>query len=1168
MSDVSTAVTGSPADVSTVEGEGFVSFEGERLYRIADVDRMPPFLMALISGGDQWMYVSSRGGLTAGRVGPDFCIFPYETDDKLHRVHRYTGPATAIRYRRGGGDDLRGLWRPFAGEPDDPALYALYKNATGSRIVFEAVNEALGLTLRYRWAAAGAMGLVRTVTLDRHDAADPLDVEVIDGVRNVLPAGAILLLQQRQSCLINSYTRAEIEPASGLAAVSVTSQIIDRAEPAESLTANVAWAIGPDAAEVGPSRRVTLDPAAFDAFCAGGLDAMPDAAVLTGRRPDYLVGFAATLQAGRTLRWRTGVDAERSQAKVVELAEQLREPAAMDQAIDAALAEARADLHRLLADADAFAATGDELATAHHTADVLFNIMRGGVFVDDGRCDAADFRAFVRSMNRPLAEYHAAMLDGLPETLEHERLLVEIDAAGDPQLSRLGREYLPLTFSRRHGDPSRPWNIFAIHVRDEQGRPVFNYQGNWRDIFQNWQALCHSFPSYLPSVVARFVNASTMDGYNPYRVTRQGIDWEVPDPDDPWAGFGYWGDHQVVYLMHLLEAWRQFAPGAAAAWLDRRWFTYAAVPYRIKPYPDILHDRWDTIVFDEQAHRAAMREVDRIGGDGRLVLDGDGQPLRVSFAEKLIVPVLAKLANLVPGGGIWMNTQRPEWNDANNALVGNGLSMVTTCQLHRHATLLGELFETAAAGQPLHISRHVVEWLDATLAVCDEQAALIDAKQVDGRDRKRFVDAMGRAFSAYRQRVYADGPGEAVACDVADIRRMLDACRRLCAAAIAANRRDDGLYHSYNLLQLDPADEAITIGRLSEMLEGQVAAIGSGLLEPAEAADLVDAMYASDLYRPDQKTFTLYPARQPAGFFERNIVPADRVEANPLLRQLVEAGPNAILVRDAAGVYRFGPTLANADRLRDALDELAGEQPWRELVQAHRDDVLDVYERVFAHSRFTGRSASMFGYEGIGSVYWHMVAKLLVALQHCAVEGHRRGADAGDVQRVVDAYRRVQDGLGFRKTARQYGAFVFDPYSHTPAHAGAQQPGMTGQVKEEIINRWAELGVRVEDGRLGFHPAPFVLEPGVADAMAWRPGDPGGEGADDAIDLRPGDRAFTCCGTPVVYRAAADFAGTRLIRADGSTHGIDGAWLDPATSERLFARRGQVKLIEVAPDHR
>ena len=69
--------------------------------------------------------------------------------------------------------------------------------------------------------------------------------------------------------------------------------------------------------------------------------------------------------------------------------------------------------------------------------------------------------------------------------------------AGDPQLERLCREYLPLTFSRRHGDPSRPWNRFSIATRNADGTRSLNYEGNWRDIFQNWEALAVSFPGYV-----------------------------------------------------------------------------------------------------------------------------------------------------------------------------------------------------------------------------------------------------------------------------------------------------------------------------------------------------------------------------------------------------------------------------------------------------------------------------------------------------------------------------------------------------------------------------------------------------------------------------------------------------------------------------------------------
>ena len=117
--------------------------------------------------------------------------------------------------------------------------------------------------------------------------------------------------------------------------------------------------------------------------------------------------------------------------------------------------------------------------------------------------------------------------------------LERIASPGDPDLERLGIEYLPLTFSRRHGDPSRPWNRFNIRLRDEQGKRVLSHEGNWRDIFQNWEALCLSHPEFFESIVAKFVNASTMDGYNPYRVTSAGIDWEVPDHEDPWSSIGY-----------------------------------------------------------------------------------------------------------------------------------------------------------------------------------------------------------------------------------------------------------------------------------------------------------------------------------------------------------------------------------------------------------------------------------------------------------------------------------------------------------------------------------------------------------------------------------------------------------------------------------------------------
>ncbi|NNE43792.1 MAG: hypothetical protein HKN12_06270, partial [Gemmatimonadetes bacterium] len=60
-----TRVTESPATGR------FTTLDDEPVYQIAAYDRMPPFFMSIPSDCDLWMFVTSLGGLTAGRVDPD-----------------------------------------------------------------------------------------------------------------------------------------------------------------------------------------------------------------------------------------------------------------------------------------------------------------------------------------------------------------------------------------------------------------------------------------------------------------------------------------------------------------------------------------------------------------------------------------------------------------------------------------------------------------------------------------------------------------------------------------------------------------------------------------------------------------------------------------------------------------------------------------------------------------------------------------------------------------------------------------------------------------------------------------------------------------------------------------------------------------------------------------
>jgi hypothetical protein len=203
----------------------------------------------------------------------------------------------------------------------------------------------------------------------------------------------------------------------------------------------------------------------------------------------------------------------------------------------------------------------------------------------------------------------------------------------------------------------------------------------------------------------------------------------------------------------------------------------------------------------------------------------------------------------------------------------------------------------------------------------------------------------------------------------------------------------------------------------------------------------------------------------------------------------------------------------------------------------------------------------MYGYEGIGSIYWHMVAKLLLAVQEVHDRALREDAPAATVAALAAHYRRVRSGLGFTKSAEAYGAFPTDPYSHTPAHAGAQQPGMTGQVKEEIITRFGELGVAVADGRVAFRPrllsrTEFLVAPAWLEVVDH-------DGAERRIAIPAGSLAFTYAGTPVIYTLGDGEPWLRVVHRDGLDRRRPGDVLDAAESRALLSRAGSIACIEV-----
>lgn len=1140
--------TSSPPSQEHEAREGFTRIDGERFYCIPGFDALDPFLMTLANDGDLWMYVSSAGGLTAGRRCAEQCLFPYETDDRLHRAGGVTGPVTLLRAEDGA------LWEPFAGVADPSQIRrSLYKNVTGTRILFEETHLGLDLTFRYTWQACDEFGFVRSSTLVNRSPDEGRRVEILDGLLNVMPAGIPLRTQQASSCLADAYKTCEVDGESRLGIFSLSSLISDRPAPAESLRANVVWCRGLETYRIGLSERQVRN------FRLGR--GVTGESRLRGQRGCFLVSARVELKPGRAMHWDLVADVHRTQTEVGRLRRFLLEEPSPMFVVRECMRQAEKRLRRIVASADGLQQSADPMTDTHHFTNVLFNVMRGGYFVDQGWVGTRDFLAFVETRNRPVAQRQRSFLESLPGRMRRADLAAKLDAHADADLIRLGLEYLPLTFGRRHGDPSRPWNHFNIAVRQPDGSVALHYEGNWRDIFQNWESLCLSHPDYLEHVIAKFVNASTIDGFNPYRITRDGIDWETPDPHDPWSNIGYWGDHQLVYLLRLLEASKRSNPGRLRAMLRRPVFSYANVPYRIRPYEQLLRNCRATIDFDTTLAQQIQARLPEIGTDARLLASPTGGVYHVPLVEKLLVSLLGKVSNLVPEGGIWLNTQRPEWNDANNALAGFGLSVVTLCYLRRTlkfvADLLGETDEPTWS-----LTAEVHDWLERITGALQAHAACLDGGAISDVDRKRILDALGAAFSAYRTRVYQHGFSGRREVDRDQILAFLGIAIRFVDHSIRANRRKDGMYHAYNLLQPSKDGHAVAIERLPEMLEGQVAVLSAGLLDGGEALGVIEAMFSSPLYDPGRRSFLLYPDRPTTGFLQKNRCAASEVRRIGLLSAMSDAGDDRIVIPDDGEVFRFNADFRNHDDLAAALDRLAAEPRFAAMVARDRTAVMDLYERVFGHHAFTGRSCSMAGYEGLGCIYWHMVAKLLVAVQ----ETFRAAVDAQEPpqvrQRLASAYYRIRSGLGFKKSAREYGAFPADPYSHTPSHSGARQPGMTGQVKEEIITRLGELGVLVRDGALAFEPQLLTSEELTTSPELFN--HVGVDGQEHSVQVPPHGIAFTLCQVPVVYRF--DGIGPRIIvrRAEHRHDVIPGSTLDRETTAALFARTGEVTAIEVA----
>jgi len=264
--------------------------------------------MSLVSSTDHWFFISSTGGLTAGRVNPEQALFPYYTEDKITENSENTGSKTLILIQR---EKFTWLWEPFSirqqGQYD--IRRNIYKNVTGTALIFEEENRDLELVYRYAWRTGERFGFIKTSWLQ--NVGGNCHLSLLDGIQNILPAFTTVQVQNTSSVLLDAYKRNELDMGSGLGLFTLNATLTDLPEPSESLLATAVFQVGLE------NPNILLSSAQVDTFRRGlGITSELET---RGKRGAYFVQADLILNAESDLSWHIVADVNQDCAQIIEI---------------------------------------------------------------------------------------------------------------------------------------------------------------------------------------------------------------------------------------------------------------------------------------------------------------------------------------------------------------------------------------------------------------------------------------------------------------------------------------------------------------------------------------------------------------------------------------------------------------------------------------------------------------------------------------------------------------------------------------------------------------------------------------------------------------------------------------------------------------------------------
>eukprot|EP01093_Parvamoeba_rugata_P019990 TRINITY_DN9428_c0_g1_i4.p1 TRINITY_DN9428_c0_g1~~TRINITY_DN9428_c0_g1_i4.p1 ORF type:complete len:381 (-),score=81.89 TRINITY_DN9428_c0_g1_i4:542-1684(-) len=372
---------------------------------------MRPFFMSIVSDSNHWMFISSNGGLTAGRKNSENAIFPYYTDDKITESAEITGSKSIFLVTINNKTEI---WEPFSFrfEGVHKITRNLYKNTYGNKVVFEEINHNLELTFRYQWNSSDEFGFVKKSKLI-NNSTSKVQIEVLDGIQNIIPYGVSSDLQNRASNLVDAYKKSELEKGSGLGIFALSAIIVDKAEPSEALKANVVWSFGIE------KPKYLLSSLQLNDFRKG--KTIQEEIDVRAEKGAYFINTTISVDAQASKAWMIVTDVNHDHVAVAKISDTIRSSNNLEALVNASIEKGTQNLINLNASSDALQLTADKSKDTRHFANTLFNIMRGGIFDDNYTIEKWDFNSYLAHANRKVFSKSESVLKNLPDvfTLSH-----------------------------------------------------------------------------------------------------------------------------------------------------------------------------------------------------------------------------------------------------------------------------------------------------------------------------------------------------------------------------------------------------------------------------------------------------------------------------------------------------------------------------------------------------------------------------------------------------------------------------------------------------------------------------------------------------------------------------------------------------------------------------